>query len=405
MNKPKNIKDNASTLLSEFQRFAKSESMSGVLLILAALVAFIIANSPLGESYFEWINVYFGLSFGEWSLKKPLILWVNDALMALFFLMVGLEIKRELLIGELSRPRDAALSVFAALGGMVVPALIYVGFNYGEETIVGWGIPMATDIAFALGVMALLGKRVPLSLKVFLTALAIVDDLGAVAVIAIFYTEHLQLKALVLSGVLLLAAFGYGRLGGRNLVIYGILGVIAWYFMLKSGVHATVAGVLLAFTVPMDSNKNEHIEHHEDTLHRLEHGLQPWVAYAIMPIFAFFNAGIMLGEDGIGMGPVTLGCALGLLIGKPIGVFTFSWVSVKLGWASWPQGIRAIHIFAVGILAGIGFTMSFFIANLAFKTGITLDAAKMGVLLSSVTAAILGFTFLWWSTREGKQKL
>ncbi len=415
-------------LLTPFQQFARSESFSGVLLIVAALVAFVLSNTALSESYFDLKKLYFGIEFGDWSLKKPLFLWINDGLMAVFFLMVGLEIKRELLVGELSRPRDAALSVFAAIGGMVVPALIYVLFNFNSPGISGWGIPMATDIAFALGVMALLGSRVPLALKVFLTALAIVDDLGAVLVIAVFYTESLQFHYLIYSFLILSGAWIYGKSGGHRLFIFLILGLIAWYCMLKSGVHATVAGVLLAFTIPIkhaissgeledrlreviqgesfeeEEVKIEELEsilkQAESLLHRLEHALQPIVAYFIMPVFAFFNAGVRVSGESATWSPVIFGCFLGLLIGKPLGVFAFAWGSSRLGFASLPAGINWAQIFSAGMLAGIGFTMSFFIAALAFGEGSMLDQSKIGILSASILSAVAGLITLYFSTKD-----
>ncbi len=415
-------------LLTPFQQFARSESFSGILLIIAALIAFVISNSALSESYFDLKKIYFGIEFGDWSLKKPLFLWINDGLMAIFFLMVGLEIKRELLVGELSKPRDAALSVFAAVGGMVVPALIYTIFNFNTAGISGWGIPMATDIAFALGVMALLGSRVPLALKVFLTALAIVDDLGAVLVIAVFYTESLQFHYLLYSFLILFGAWIYGKSGGHRLSLFLLLGAIAWYCMLKSGVHATVAGVLLAFTIPIkhaigsdeledhlrvaiheDSFEKSEVkieklesilEHAQSLLHRLEHALQPIVAYFIMPVFAFFNAGVRISGESATWSPVIFGCFLGLVVGKPLGVFAFAWVSSKLGIASLPKGINWAQIFSAGMLAGIGFTMSFFIAALAFGEGSLLDQSKIGILSASILSAIVGLIGLHFSTKK-----
>jgi Na+:H+ antiporter, NhaA family len=416
------------TPLSPIQQFIHSESFGGILLLTAALLAFIIANSPWNPQYQSLLSTKLGFTFGSVSLYKPALLWVNDGLMAVFFLLVGLEIKRELLIGELSRFKDAALSVFAALGGMVVPALIYVSFTWGTDGIRGWGIPMATDIAFALGVISLLGRRVPLSLKVFLTALAIVDDLGAVLVIAIFYTEKLKITMLLISLLLLGASWFYGRLGGRKLSIFLFIGLIAWFFMLKSGIHATIAGVLLAFTIPMrrpqDSQPSEAILHSirqsdsleevevkveqaqhllaksHSPLHQLEHALHGLVAFAIMPIFAFYNAGVPLSGDIQIASSVSLGCAFGLLIGKPLGIVLFSWVSSQLGLSSLPAGIRWIHILAVGFLAGIGFTMSFFIANLAFPGSILLNEAKVGIMGTSVVCALTGLCLLYSVTKN-----
>jgi NhaA family Na+:H+ antiporter len=365
--------------------------------------------------------VSFGVGLGGWSLEKPLLLWINDGLMALFFFLVGLEIKREVSVGELTNPRDAALAVVAALGGVVVPATIYAAINWGGEGIGGWGVPMATDIAFALGVMALLGSRVPLSLKVFLTALAIVDDLVAVLVIALFYTDGVDLLSLTLSLGVLALAFAYGRRGGRSIRVLAALGVISWFFMLQSGVHATVAGVLFALVIPMRrkvapedlrdelraglergkfeeveakvANLERVLEDAQSPLHRLEHSLHPWVAFLVMPVFALFNAGVSLAGGGLA-NPVALGVLLGLLAGKPVGVLGFSWLATRLGWASLPQGIGWGAMAGVGLLAGIGFTMSLFIGTLAFKGSELLDQAKLGILAASVVAAASGLALL-----------
>lgn len=405
-------------LLSPFQSFVHKESIGGIILILAAGVAFLWANSSWSASYFALQEIPFGIQAGSWSLQKPLLLWVNDGLMAVFFLMVGLEIKRELLAGELSSPREAALPMVAAVGGMVVPALIYASLNGGGEGTRGWGIPMATDIAFALGVLSLLGSRVPLSLKVFLTALAIVDDLGAILVIALFYTAQLSGVSLMYSLMLLGLAFVYGWAGGRKLVVFGILGILSWYFMLKSGVHATIAGVLLAFAIPLrrtldpkelknwflpgspsaDFEETEvRIEHLEEKvkqaasqLHSLEHRLEPWVAYLIMPVFALFNAGVALSGEALRITPVTAGVFWGLLLGKPLGIVGISWLAEKWGWVSLPAGVNWSQMAAVGFIAGIGFTMSLFVASLAFGGSFMLDQSKLGVLSASVTAAVTG---------------
>ncbi|HLL40362.1 MAG TPA: Na+/H+ antiporter NhaA [Rubrobacteraceae bacterium] len=411
-------------LFSPFEEFVHSESAGGLSLIAAAIVAFIWANSPWAPGYFALREISFGIGFGDFSLEKPLLLWVNDGLMAFFFFLVGLEIKREILVGELSSPRDAFLAVAAALGGMVVPAAIYAAVNWGGEGINGWGIPMATDIAFALGMMALLGNRVPLSLKVFLTALAIVDDLGAVLVIALFYTEEINaLNLLVALGALGLA-FAYGRLGGRNLKVLAFFGVVVWFFVLQSGIHATVAGVLLALATPMkrkiapENLRDElraGLEHGEfeevevkvanlervlgnaqSPLHRLEHLLHPWVAFLVLPIFALLNAGVDLGGGGGALTePVALGVVLGLLLGKPLGVLAFSWLAMKLGLASLPEGVDWGAMVGAGLLAGIGFTMSLFVGGLAFEgSDELLDQAKIGILAASVVAAVLGLILL-----------
>ena len=391
-------------------------------MIAASLVALAWANSPWAPAYLTLREIEFGIGFSGWSLEKPLLLWVNDGLMAIFFFLVGLEIKREVLVGELSSPRDAALAVVAALGGMVVPASIYAAVNWGGQGIDGWGVPMATDIAFALGVMALLGDRVPLSLKVFLTALAIVDDLGAVAVIALFYTDEINVFNLLLTLGALLAAFAYGRMGGRNLKILALFGVEVWFFVLQPGVHAIVAGVLLALATPINHKippenlrdelraglargKFEEVEMKvanlervlgdaQSPLHRLEHMLHPWVAFLVLPVFALFNAGVSLTGGGDAVGPVALGVLLGLVLGKPLGVLGFSWLAIRSGVASLPEGVGWGAVAGAGLLAGIGFTMSLFVGSLAFEDGGLLDQAKIGILTASVVAAVSGLLLL-----------
>ncbi|WP_018461958.1 Na+/H+ antiporter NhaA [Thermus oshimai] len=407
-------------------QFLESESKGGVLLFLAALIAFLVANSPLSPAYFGLKETPLGVGVGDWKLEKPLVLWINDLLMAFFFLLVGLEIKRELLQGELKDPRRAGLAVAAALGGMVAPALVYLAFNWGGEGLRGWGVPMATDIAFALGVLALLGSRVPLALKVFLTALAIVDDLGAVLVIALFYTETLNLGALGWAALFLGLAFLANRLGVRALPVYMVLGLFLWYFTLKSGVHATLAGVLLALAVPLtralplpELHQELREMAHEDPealegalegleaslaraqspLHRLEHLLHPWVAYLVLPLFAFFNAGVAL--EGVALGPVALGAFFGLLLGKPLGILLFAFLAVKSGLAQLPEGVGWKAILGVGFLAGIGFTMALFIAALAFPSPSLLDQAKLGVLSASLVAALLGLGLTYLGARKG----
>lgn len=418
--------------LLPFQSFVRSESASGMLLIAAAAIAFLWANSSASGVYETLKQVPVRVGVGSWGLDKPLILWVNDGLMAIFFLFVGLEIKRELRTGELSDRRAAALPIFAAVGGMVVPALLYVLVAGHGEPAHGWGIPMATDIAFALGIMALLGDRVPVALKVFLTALAIVDDLGAVLVIALFYTADLAVAPLLGSLVLWLAALAYARSGGQRLRVFLILGVVMWYFMLKSGVHATVAGVLLAMAVPLQRQmapsdiktqlgamfqkadfeqqevELEHLERlvekAQSPLHELEHTLEPWVAYAIMPVFALFNAGFTLSAEAGLTAPVSLGAFVGLLLGKPLGILATAWLAVRLKLASLPAGVGWWVILGTGLLAGIGFTMSLFIAALGFGDGALLDQAKLGVLSASVVAALLGLGMLAWSLPPSKTR-
>ena len=411
-------------LLTPVQELIKTESASGVILIAAALVAFAWANSPFAPSYFAILEVEVRVGFGTWALEKPLILWVNDLLMAVFFFLVGLEIKREILIGELAGWRRASLPIAGALGGMLVPALIYLAFNLGTPAVRGWGVPMATDIAFALGVLALLGDRVSLALKVFLLALAIVDDLGAVLVIAAFYTESVNVGSLLLSFLIWGIALAYGRAGGAKPLAFALIGLVMWYFMLKSGVHATIAGVLMALAVPLRHQLSSQelqqelrplmgqgggfeqveivIQHLEDVLakahsplHDMEHALIPYVAFVIMPVFAFFNAGVALaGSDSGLITAVSTGAFLGLLIGKPIGVAGFAWIAVKSGLTRLPEGANWPGMIGIGLLAGIGFTMSLFIANLAFGLTAELDQAKIGVLAASVVAALIGLAFL-----------
>ena len=400
------------------EQFLESEAKGGILLFVTALAAFVLSNSPWAQAYFDLRDVYIKLQVGDWVLKKSLLHFVNDFLMAFFFLLVGLELKRELLQGELKNPRQAGLAVAAALGGMITPALIYTAFNYGGEGAAGWGVPMATDIAFALGVLSLLGKRVPLSLKVFLTALAIVDDLGAVLVIALFYTSQLNVTALLTAALVFGFALLLGALQVRSLTVYMLVGLVLWYYVLLSGVHATIAGVLLAFAIPIGRARPlpphvdgvaEDPELHEaqlevledaareaqSPLHRLEHLLHPYVAYFIMPVFAFFNAGVAL--EGAQVGPIALGVFFGLLLGKPLGILLFAYLAVRLGIARLPSGVGWSAIAGVGLVAGVGFTMALFIAGLAFDAAL-LDEAKLGVLSASVTAAVLGGLLLWKTT-------
>ena len=417
-------------LVRPFQTFFQLESASGILLLAAAVFALLWANSPFAESYFELWNTKVTVAVGGFEIAKPLLLWINDGLMAIFFFVVGLEIKREILVGELASPKKAALSVMAAIGGMLVPAGIFALVNAGGPGIAGWGIPMATDIAFALGVLALLGSRVPVALKVFVTAVAIVDDLGAVLVIAAFYTAKLSLGMLGLGAVFLVALTLLNLAGVRRTWPYALLGVGLWVAFLKSGVHATIAGVLLALTIPArrlidapaflerarkylqefaddvkpgrtaptaDQRDALHsIEHAAEQLKtpltRLEHGLHPWVAFFIMPVFALANAGVALG-GGLGeavASPVALGIVLGLFLGKQVGIFAFSWLAVRTGLAAMPAGVRWGQVWGVALLCGIGFTMSLFIAGLAFTDPGLLTAAKVGILAGSLVSGIAG---------------
>jgi Na+:H+ antiporter, NhaA family len=381
-------------ILKPLEQFLQSEAKGGFILFAAAVVAIIVANSPLASGYFAFKDVPISLNVADWELSKTLASWVKDFLMAFFFLLVGLEIKREIVSGELSNPRRAALTIVAAIGGMLVPALIYFFFNRGTAGISGWGIPMATDIAFALGVLSLLGKRVPLGLKVFLTAFAIVDDLGAILVIAFFYTSSLNLTTLFIAGAFFALAFILGRFKVESLLIYMVVGAFMWYFTLQSGISPTVAAVLLAVTIPMAHRKDTHRpEDDHSPLHRLEHALHPWAAYFILPIFAFLNAGVALA--GAQFGLIALGVFLGLLIGKPLGIFLICYVAVQLKIAALPEGVNWLMILGAGFLGGIGFTMSLYVAGLAFRGAPELlDQATLGVLSSSVVSAIIGLTIV-----------
>jgi Na+:H+ antiporter, NhaA family len=403
-------------LLKPLERFLQSEAKGGFILFAAAVIAIIVANSPFGASYFALKQVPISLNVGDWAISKDLTSWVKDLLMAFFFLLVGLEIKREIVQGELSNPRRAALTIVAAIGGMLVPALIYFFFNRGTDGIAGWGIPMATDIAFALGVLSLLGKRVPLGLKVFLTAFAIVDDLGAILVIAFFYTSSLNITALLISLAFFAAAFILGRLQVRQLLFYMVIGLFMWYFMLQSGISPTVAAVLLATAIPL-AQRNVAKDAHKETvssdgqkmghdtespLHRLEHLIQPWAVYFILPVFAFMNAGVSFA--GAQFGLIALGVFFGLLLGKPLGIFLICYVAVQLKIAALPEGVNWPMILGAGFLGGIGFTMSLFVAGLAFRgSPELLDQATLGVLSSSLVSAVIGLTIVSRALSTSKQ--
>jgi NhaA family Na+:H+ antiporter len=373
--------------------FLQHEAAGGLVLLAAAAAALIVNNSPLEWLYDRLLDTPVGVRVGTLAIDKPLLLWINDGLMAVFFFLVGLEIKRELLRGELSTFGQAALPTVAALGGMAVPALIYVAINAGDAVALrGWAIPSATDIAFAVGVLALLGDRVPPSLKVFLLALAILDDLGAILIIAAFYTADLHWLSLLLAagGSLLLLALN--RRGVTRPAPYLLTGAFIWVCVLKSGVHATLAGVIVAIAVPLDANGKEE----PSLLEQLEKSLQPWVAFAILPLFAFANAGVSLAglSPGRLIEPVPLGIALGLLIGKPVGIFGATWLGIVTGLASKPEGTSWTQLLGVGLLAGIGFTMSLFIGMLAFSEPVHAAQLRLGVLAGSVLAAIAGYLVL-----------
>lgn len=379
--------------ISRLAEFLRLEASGGIVLILAAAGALVLANSPLSGFYEQFQSIPGSVQVGPLAISKPLLLWVNDLWMAVFFFLVGLEIKREFLEGQLSSRAQLTLPAAAAIGGMIVPAIIYVLLNRGNAaTLGGWAIPMATDIAFALGVLALAGSRVPVSLKVLLTAIAIIDDLGAIVIIAAFYTAKLSLLSLALAGLAVLGLFALNRLRVTHVAAYLILGALLWVFVLKSGVHATLAGVVTAFAIPLKVRD----EDGHSLLRHLEHQLHPWVAYMILPMFAFANAGVSFSNVGVGSlaEPLTLGISLGLLIGKPLGVLLPVWMCIRLGLAPMPAGANWVQLSGLALLCGIGFTMSLFIGGLAFEaTGF--DAPiRLGVLGGSVLAALAGYGVL-----------
>lgn len=382
-----------------FKEFFKSSQFSGILLIFCVATALIIANSSLSENFQNFIDKEIG--FTIFHLKYPISIWINDGLMAVFFLLVGLEIKREIVQGELSSFKNASLPIFAALGGMLVPAVIYTLFNYGTEHANGWGIPMATDIAFSLAIISMLGKKIPNSIKIFLAALAIVDDLGAILVIAIFYTEQIHWMYIFLSlGVsALLFLLNYFKV--KNIILYLIPGIFLWYFLHHSGIHATIAGVVLAFSIPTNISKDQ-----ISPLEKLEHQLHVPVSYFIMPIFALTNTNITFTNgmvDGLFSG-LGLGIICGLVLGKLIGINLFSFIAIKLKISSLPQNSSWMQMLGVGLLAGIGFTMSIFIALLSFKSEIQIqDEAKFSILIASFIAAVSGYIILNLSSKKIKE--
>lgn len=434
-------------LIRAFEAFFRVEASGGILLLACAVIALIWANSPFGDAYAALWATVITIGAEQFAISKPLLLWINDGLMAIFFFVVGLEIKREVLVGELSSAKQAALPLAGAVGGVALPAAFYAVLNAGTPEISGWGVPMATDIAFALGVMALLGSRVPLALKIFLTALAIVDDLAAVLVIAVFYTADVSWAALASGAVIVAGLIGMNRLNAYRPLPYILLGVALWVAVLMSGVHATVAGVVLAMTIParrridapqflergrrlMDIFAGDAVgeagslqakptprqldvihtmelscQEVESPLQRLEHSLHPWVAFFIMPVFALANAGVVLGGDMLAAAfgsTVTLGIILGLVLGKQIGVTVFAWLAVRLGWAAMPTGVTWRQLYGVAWLTGIGFTMSLFIAGLAFVDPAVLDSAKVGIITASLISGIGGWLLLQRSRPAGE---
>ncbi|HVF63531.1 MAG TPA: Na+/H+ antiporter NhaA [Casimicrobiaceae bacterium] len=381
-------------------RFVRLQAAGGIVLVAAAIVAMIWANSPFAAAYFTLFETRMSIAFGAYSLSKPLLLWINDGLMAVFFLLVGLEIKREILEGELSTVKAAALPFIAAFGGMLVPALVYVTINAGNaEALRGWAIPTATDIAFALAVLSLVGNRVPLSLKVFLLALAIIDDFGAIVIIALFYTEKLSLFALSLALVGVAALSVLNRLNVSRLAPYVLCGLFIWVSVLQSGVHATLAGVAIAFAIPLRPPRSEGRSLSRD----VEQALHGWVTFGIMPLFALANAGLSLAgvTTAIAVEPVTAGIAAGLFVGKQLGVFTFASIAIAIGVAARPAGAGWLQFYGVAVLTGIGFTMSLFIGTLAFDDAVRASAIRLGVLGGSIASAVLGYLILRFAAPAG----
>lgn len=380
-------------VVAKIQDFMRLESAAGLILMLAAVLAIAANNTFFSHWYGGLLSTPMSIQVGALEIAKPLLLWINDGLMAVFFLLVGLEIKREIFEGELSSFDKAVLPMLAAVGGMAGPALIYAALNVSDpETIRGWAIPAATDIAFALGILALLGTRAPVALKIFLLAIAIIDDLGAILIIALFYTEQLSLQALALAGIGFAGLVLMNRLGVKRIAPYILVGLFIWVCVLKSGVHATLAGVLTALAIPIAPRK----ETGQSPLHKLEHGLHPWVAYMILPVFAFANAGVDLRGVNLDalMGPVPLGIALGLFLGKQLGVFGLTYAAVKSGMARLPSGVSWVQVYGVACLTGVGFTMSLFIGGLAFDTPAELDQVRLGVLMGSIASGLLGYAIL-----------
>ena len=382
-----------------FKEFFKLESASGIILLISAILALIISNSSFSSFYFNTLNSYFTLGIENFGIKLSILHWINDVLMAIFFFLVSLEIKREFVQGELSKPKQAMLPIIGAVGGMLVPALVYIVINLDDSSrLNGWAIPSATDIAFSLGVLSLLGKKVPISLKIFLTALAIIDDLKAIVIIAFFYSGNIQINYLLLmiASIILLIAMNKFKI--NKFLPYLVVGILLWDFTHQSGIHATIAGVLLALTIP--HNKENH---KKSLLLKLEHNIAPYVAFGIMPIFAFANAGVSL--EGLTLitllNPVPLGIVCGLFFGKQLGVFVFSYLSIKLNLAEKPTNSNWVSFYAVSVLTGIGFTMSLFVGNLAFANDMQYsDGVKIGVLVGSLLSTLFGYFLLLMGTRR-----
>ena len=378
-------------------KFTNPEKISGMMLMVAAIAALMIDNSPLAWLYDALLTTPVVMQVGALELNKPLLLWINDGLMAVFFFLIGLEIKREVLIGELSNIRKASMPIVAAIGGIAVPALVYSYFNLGDDIAMqGWAIPLATDIAFALGILALVGTGLPKELKILLLSLAIIDDVAAILIIAFFYTDNLSFMSLSLGGVGVVAAIACNLLGVKRIAPYVLIGIFMWVCVLKSGVHATLAGVFLAMCIPMSDDKGE------CPVTKLEHALHPWVFFLIMPIFAFANAGLDLSGFNMSMltGTIPLGIIAGLFIGKQIGVFGFIWLGTKLKLCEKPDSLKWLHIYGLSILTGIGFTMSLFIGTLAYNDPELLSQVRLSILVASGMAVILGYMVLKYAAKK-----
>lgn len=391
------IQEQSRQMIMPFQRFFKQEASSGIVLLTFAVMAMGLANSPWAAAYEEILHWKVSVGMGDFQLSMSLLHWINDGLMAVFFFVIGMEIKREFLFGELKSPSSTLLPIAAAVGGMVVPALLYTAFNIGKPTISGWGVSMATDIAFSLGVLAFAAPRAPRAVVVFLTALAIVDDLGGILVIALFYSSDLHGPSLLAGAAVLLALFWLSRRNVQSVLLYLIGGGLLWYAFLQGGIHPTIAGVLLGFSIPAGTEET----HGESLLRKLEHRLTPWSAFFVMPVFALSNAGIAIDGGSVGnlLTPVGLGIMAGLFLGKPLGIFLSAYGLIRLRVVALPAGVRTAHFLGAGMLGGIGFTMSLFIAALAFTDGQALMTAKTAVVAASVLSGLAGTAMFKWLQR------
>ncbi|NJE35292.1 Na+/H+ antiporter NhaA [Megasphaera sp. SW808] len=391
------IQEQSRQMIMPFQRFFKQEASSGIVLLTFAVMAMGLANSPWAAAYEEILHWKLSVGMGDFQLSMSLLHWINDGLMAVFFFVIGMEIKREFLFGELKSPSSTLLPIAAAVGGMVVPALLYTAFNIGKPTISGWGVSMATDIAFSLGVLAFAAPRAPRAVVVFLTALAIVDDLGGILVIALFYSSDLHGPSLLAGAAVLLALFWLSRRNVQSVLLYLIGGGLLWYAFLQGGIHPTIAGVLLGFSIPAGTEET----HGESLLRKLEHRLTPWSAFFVMPVFALSNAGIAIDGGSVGnlLTPVGLGIMAGLFLGKPLGIFLSVYGLIRLRVAALPAGVRTAHFLGAGMLGGIGFTMSLFIAALAFADGQALMTAKTAIVAASVMSGLAGTAMFKWLQR------